>query len=103
MPNPAEDVQIIEKAVETKDAVVDTHNDLPEKNPQKPQPGLGNYFRVFTFGTKLDYFLIGLSFLTSIGAGIVSSSHENLHGSYLQCAGFSIDESCFRYASSRIC
>ncbi|KAF9693236.1 hypothetical protein EKO04_008646 [Ascochyta lentis] len=32
--------------------------------------GLKNYFRVFGYGTALDYFLIALSCLTSVGSGV---------------------------------
>ncbi|KAF2623306.1 leptomycin B resistance protein pmd1 [Macroventuria anomochaeta] len=35
-----------------------------------PDAGLKSYFRVFKYGTALDYFLIALCCLTSIGSGI---------------------------------
>ncbi|KAJ4364631.1 ABC-type transporter tr06 [Neocucurbitaria cava] len=40
------------------------------KTKKPSQAGLGNYFRVFTYGTKFDFVLIALCCLTSIGSGI---------------------------------
>ncbi|KAF2732133.1 leptomycin B resistance protein pmd1 [Polyplosphaeria fusca] len=57
-----QDVQVIEAATTEKQHVVD---DKAKKQPG----GLSNYFRVFTYGTKLDFFLLLLSCLTSIGSG----------------------------------
>ncbi|KAF2658230.1 leptomycin B resistance protein pmd1 [Lophiostoma macrostomum CBS 122681] len=41
-----------------------------KKQKKKPEAGLGNYFRVFKYGTKLDALLVTVSLLTSIGAGV---------------------------------
>jgi len=39
---------------------------------KKPAPqGFNNYFRVLSFGTKLDFLLIGLCVGTAVGAGVV--------------------------------
>ncbi|KAH8723608.1 P-loop containing nucleoside triphosphate hydrolase protein [Phaeosphaeriaceae sp. PMI808] len=38
--------------------------------PKTPDGGMKNYFRVFSYGTKLDYFLMVISCLTSIGSGV---------------------------------
>ncbi|CAI6334085.1 unnamed protein product [Periconia digitata] len=72
VPNPPEDVHVIEDALEKKDSIIDTNHDSPpsDTKQQKPQPTLGNYFRVFTFGTKFDYLLIFMCMLTSIGSGV---------------------------------
>ncbi|PVH99733.1 P-loop containing nucleoside triphosphate hydrolase protein [Periconia macrospinosa] len=71
VPNPAQDIQIIEDAIDKKDNAIDTKDESPEAQPKKPsQATMSNYFRVLTFGSKLDYFLIGMSLLTSIGTGI---------------------------------
>ncbi|KAH7071899.1 leptomycin B resistance protein pmd1 [Paraphoma chrysanthemicola] len=41
------------------------------KTPKKaPSAGFANYFRVFKYGTNLDYFLIVVCCITSIGSGI---------------------------------
>ncbi|KAF2471491.1 lipid A export ATP-binding/permease protein-like protein msbA [Lindgomyces ingoldianus] len=40
---------------------------LQAKKPS--QAGLANYFRVLSYGTKLDYFMVLLCILTSIGSG----------------------------------
>ncbi|KAE9965181.1 hypothetical protein EG327_000633, partial [Venturia inaequalis] len=38
---------------------------------REPAPsGFGNFFQVLSFGTILDYFLIGLCVLTAVGAGV---------------------------------
>lgn len=42
----------------------------PAKKASKSQPTLATIFRVLTYGTKLDVFLMLVSMLTSIGAGI---------------------------------
>jgi hypothetical protein len=40
-----------------------------EENPEKQQSAMKNFFRILTFGTKLDYFLMGLCVITAIGSG----------------------------------
>nr|A0A348AXX9.1 RecName: Full=ABC-type transporter TR06; AltName: Full=KK-1 biosynthesis cluster protein 6 [Curvularia clavata]BBC83962.1 P-loop containing nucleoside triphosphate hydrolase protein [Curvularia clavata] len=49
-------------------AVQQVETDAPETKGA-PQASFKNYFRVFSYGTKLDYFLISLCCFTSIGAG----------------------------------
>ncbi|KAK7184542.1 ABC transporter transmembrane region [Paraphaeosphaeria sporulosa] len=71
--NPAEQIQLVEEAAvdidKSQDVVVDDGEDGLTKK-KKADAGLGNYFRVFTYGTKLDALFIALCVLTSIGAGI---------------------------------
>ncbi|KAJ4353573.1 ABC-type transporter tr06 [Didymosphaeria variabile] len=71
--NPAEQIQLVEKAVvenqNPPEVVIDDESDRLSKK-KKPEAGLGNYFRVFTYGTKLDALYLVLCILTSIGAGI---------------------------------
>ncbi|KAF2451027.1 leptomycin B resistance protein pmd1 [Karstenula rhodostoma CBS 690.94] len=71
--NPAEQIQLVEEAAVEKNnspevVVTDGPDGLTKK--KKADAGLGNYFRVFTYGTKLDAFLLLLCVITSIGAGI---------------------------------
>ncbi|KAF2262188.1 leptomycin B resistance protein pmd1 [Lojkania enalia] len=70
-----QDIQIASAASTEKDLVAETAenkgtNDVKDKEKKKPQAGLGNYFRVLTYGTAFDWFLMGVSCMTSIGAGI---------------------------------
>jgi hypothetical protein len=48
----------------------DTNSSVAETKP-KPKDGvLKNYFRILTFGTKLDHFLLACCMATGIGSGI---------------------------------
>ncbi|KAL5423339.1 ABC-type transporter tr06 [Paraphaeosphaeria minitans] len=71
--NPAEQIQLVEEAAVGKntsqEVVVSDGEDGLTKTKQA-DAGLGNYFRVFTYGTKLDALFLVLCVLTSIGAGI---------------------------------
>jgi alpha-D-ribose 1-methylphosphonate 5-triphosphate synthase subunit PhnI len=52
------------------DDSVEAKADATQQEKKPPTASLGNYFRVLSYGTKFDAFLMGLSCLTSIGAGI---------------------------------
>jgi ATP-binding cassette subfamily B (MDR/TAP) protein 1 len=90
-PTPVDQIQVVEDVAAENDQVVkaihEGAQDNTLKKKKKPEPGLKNYIvsaftpsithttahsrqRVFSYGTKLDAFLMGLSCLTSIGAGI---------------------------------
>lgn len=91
-------VQTIETATLDEDTVPQAAEKSVEKEikaKKASDAGLKNYFvsitvtgllfqltfqqRVFKYGTSLDYLLIGLSCLTSIGSGIVSELQANYH------------------------
>lgn len=95
--DPAEPVKIAQDVTTEKNAIIQAEGENA-KAKIKAQPGLGNYFvsettpsgerygtksqqRVFSYGTSLDVFLMGLSCLTSIGSGIVSHS-ASIHDHY---------------------
>jgi ATP-binding cassette subfamily B (MDR/TAP) protein 1 len=67
-PTTTRDIQNINEAIE-ESKITETKVE-PAEAPKKPEAGLGNYFRVFRYGTKLDAFLMGMSMLASIGAGV---------------------------------
>ncbi|KAF2279224.1 P-loop containing nucleoside triphosphate hydrolase protein [Westerdykella ornata] len=48
---------------------------------EKPQANLGNYFRVLAYGTRLDFCLMLVSCLTSIGAGVAMPLMNIVFGS----------------------
>ncbi|KAJ4289186.1 hypothetical protein N0V90_011528 [Kalmusia sp. IMI 367209] len=73
-PDPAHQVRIIEEA-----AVAEKNNSAGEvegngvgglSTKKNNQATFGNYFRVYTYGTKLDALLLVLCVLASIGSGI---------------------------------
>ncbi|KAF2683953.1 leptomycin B resistance protein pmd1 [Lentithecium fluviatile CBS 122367] len=71
---PADQIHVAEEATMEKQRVAeaadkDGRDGVVEKE-KKPEPALKNYIRVYSYGTKLDALLMGLSCLTSIGAGI---------------------------------
>ncbi|KAF2639503.1 P-loop containing nucleoside triphosphate hydrolase protein [Massarina eburnea CBS 473.64] len=68
VPDPTTHIQVIDEATAEKSQVAESKDDPPEAK-KKPQASLKNYFRVFSYGAKFDAFLMGLSFLTSIGSG----------------------------------
>ncbi|KAF1952299.1 leptomycin B resistance protein pmd1 [Byssothecium circinans] len=68
-PDPGEHTQVIQEGIIEKDQVVESKNEPPEAK-KKPKANLGNYFRVFKYGTAFDVFLIASSMLSSIGSGI---------------------------------
>ncbi|ENI01964.1 hypothetical protein COCC4DRAFT_175713 [Bipolaris maydis ATCC 48331] len=49
---------------------MDNGGTVSTKPKEASQDGLKNYFRVFNYGTHLDYLLILVCFVTSIGSGI---------------------------------
>ncbi|KAF2205715.1 P-loop containing nucleoside triphosphate hydrolase protein [Delitschia confertaspora ATCC 74209] len=74
---PEPTVPALETALKVKDGIEEPSS-FKDNNPDiedgedgkgKPQPSLKNYFRVFSYGTAFDRFLIGTSMITSIGAG----------------------------------
>ncbi|KAF1934701.1 P-loop containing nucleoside triphosphate hydrolase protein [Clathrospora elynae] len=71
--NAALTAQVLVAGTSEKDRVTETFEqdeDGPVKAKKVPQAGLMNYFRVFSYGTQLDFFLIALCCLTSIGSGV---------------------------------
>ncbi|KAF2472343.1 P-loop containing nucleoside triphosphate hydrolase protein [Lindgomyces ingoldianus] len=69
----APQAQVLESGATSKDEIAQKteadENDT--KSSQKaPEGGLKNYFRVYSYGTKLDFFLILACCITSIGSGI---------------------------------
>ncbi|KAL1607999.1 ABC-type transporter tr06 [Paraconiothyrium brasiliense] len=84
--NPAEQIQQVEKAIVEKqnptEVVVDDGSEALSKK-KKPDAGLGNYFRVFTYGTKLDALFLVLCVLTSIGAGIAMPLMNIVFGQFV--------------------
>ncbi|KAF1913018.1 P-loop containing nucleoside triphosphate hydrolase protein [Ampelomyces quisqualis] len=71
--NVAVTAQILEAGTTQKDNVAETfevHEDGKNSVKKSGDSNMKNYFRVFTYGTKFDFFLILLCCLTSIGSGI---------------------------------
>ncbi|KAL6704937.1 ABC-type transporter tr06 [Coniothyrium glycines] len=72
----AETAQITAQVVETVTAKKNDAStavsgvDTPGSVKKKSDAGMKNYFRVFTYGTKLDFFLVATCCLTSIGSGV---------------------------------
>ncbi|KAF1850722.1 P-loop containing nucleoside triphosphate hydrolase protein [Cucurbitaria berberidis CBS 394.84] len=67
------DPQILKAGISEHDQLVDLAEEKTGKHAKTkevPQAGLKNYFRVLSYGTKFDFFLMGLCCLTSIGSGI---------------------------------
>ncbi|KAF1996643.1 leptomycin B resistance protein pmd1 [Amniculicola lignicola CBS 123094] len=72
------ELQVVDATMKEKDHVAETAEnketvdakEVEEKKKKKPQAGMGNYFRVFSYGTKLDVLLVSLSVTTSVGAGL---------------------------------
>ncbi|KAF2472924.1 P-loop containing nucleoside triphosphate hydrolase protein [Lindgomyces ingoldianus] len=70
-----QNIQVVEATTSTKDDVSSSSEknekiEGKDKKEKKPQASLGNYFRVLSYGTPLDWALMVASMLTSIGAGI---------------------------------
>ncbi|KAF2870724.1 leptomycin B resistance protein pmd1 [Massariosphaeria phaeospora] len=64
-------MQVAEAVKTEKDhAVESAEKDGQGTKEKKPTANMGNYLRVFSYGTRLDMFLMGMSCITSIGAGI---------------------------------
>ncbi|KAF1976540.1 P-loop containing nucleoside triphosphate hydrolase protein [Bimuria novae-zelandiae CBS 107.79] len=71
--NPTEQTRLVQEAAAEKNRsteIVEASSVDGLSKKKKPDAGLGNYFRVFTYGTKLDAFYLILCVLTSIGSGI---------------------------------
>ncbi|KAF1811024.1 P-loop containing nucleoside triphosphate hydrolase protein [Eremomyces bilateralis CBS 781.70] len=52
------------------DADASIHEEKKEEEEEKGSASLGNYFRVLSYGTGLDYFLVVLAVLSSVGVGV---------------------------------
>ncbi|EUC27241.1 hypothetical protein COCCADRAFT_41971 [Bipolaris zeicola 26-R-13] len=71
--NAALSVQVLERGTREKDSAVEAigrDGDVPAKLNHVLQAGIKNYFRIFSYGTKLDIVLILLCCITSIGSGV---------------------------------
>ena len=73
--DPGQQAQAVQEAIVEKDKTITSDENVSSKDEapeakKKPQANLGNYFRVFRYGTKFDMLLMGSSCLASIGAGI---------------------------------
>ncbi|RAR14080.1 leptomycin b resistance protein pmd1 [Stemphylium lycopersici] len=65
--------QMLDAEKAQKDGIVeaiDNGGDEPPKAKDASKDGMKNYFRVFTYGTKLDFLLMSLCAITSIGSGV---------------------------------
>ncbi|KAF2502517.1 P-loop containing nucleoside triphosphate hydrolase protein [Lophium mytilinum] len=72
MTDPAMEAKVAEEAVkETSEGKEDEKlKGKKDGEDEKAKASLKNFFRVLTYGTTLDWVLMGLSLLTSIGSGI---------------------------------
>ncbi|RMZ70090.1 leptomycin B resistance pmd1 [Pyrenophora seminiperda CCB06] len=71
--NAALTVRVLETGIQEKDGVVGAIacDDSASVKPKKvPQASMKNYFRVFSYGTGLDFVLMSLCCVTSIGSGV---------------------------------
>ncbi|KAI4631038.1 ABC-type transporter tr06 [Alternaria metachromatica] len=65
--------QVLETGPDEKHSVIEDagHDGIASSKAKKvPQAGMKNYFRVFSYGTTLDYWLIFMCCVTSIASGV---------------------------------
>ncbi|KAH4931961.1 hypothetical protein HBI79_104570 [Parastagonospora nodorum] len=62
--------QVLEAGTKQGDAKAESSENVAKPVEKKPESGLGSYFRVFAYGTRFDFMLIGVCCLTSIGSGV---------------------------------
>ncbi|OWY50925.1 P-loop containing nucleoside triphosphate hydrolase protein [Alternaria alternata] len=71
--NAALATQVLETGTEKKQGTaeaVEKDGESSTKAKKEPQAGLKNYFRVFSYGSKLDFWLMFLCCVTSIASGV---------------------------------
>ncbi|KAF2127639.1 leptomycin B resistance protein pmd1 [Dothidotthia symphoricarpi CBS 119687] len=69
----AQQAQVVENAVTGKDGVAEAVEEKEHGGTETKKASKGdmvNYFRVLSYGTNLDYFLMAMCCLTAIGSGI---------------------------------